>query len=95
MLLLDIHIGHGALVREFQESVLDSTSVICSQQNRMLAMLSSYRREVRGARRDITNLIQFHSVVLRTEFTKKFLCGVAVGAVGFGEDDYSPPPLAI
>lgn len=30
MLLLDIHVGHGALVREFLESVLDVTSVICS-----------------------------------------------------------------
>lgn len=34
-------------------------------------------------------------MVFRLEIIQESLCGVAVGAVGFGEDDYSTPQLAI
>lgn len=47
-------------------------------------------KEEKERKEKITHQIQFHGLVLRTEFTKQRLRGVAVGAVGFGEDDYSP-----
>lgn len=44
-------------------------------------------KEEKERKEKITHQIQFHGLVLRTEFTKQSLRGVAVGAVGFGEND--------
>lgn len=52
MLLLDIHIGHGALVREFLESVLDVTSVVY-QPAKHISHAIMHKTVKTGGRREI------------------------------------------
>jgi hypothetical protein len=97
VLLADEDVGHGALARDAFECVLESGAVLYTNgtvstyrvKRDLGSEHASRRQRLRMGERGVkhTNLIKLHQKVLCALLAQQRLGGLAVGAVGLGEDD--------
>jgi len=80
VLLVDEDVGHGALLGHLLQSILDGSAVILE------TGVSSDRNNIQILLARHTDLIKLESEEFGTLLREKSLGGLAVGAVGLGED---------